>query len=292
VSAVAGLVALAAVVPAPAETHAVGIPGKLFSPPRVSVVVGDTVSWRSADVVEHDVRAADGSFGSGPFGRFGGFSHRFDHAGAHPYLCSIHPFMRGQVDVYGALLRAPHGPVLAAEAVRLEGRASAAAAVSLERQLDGEAWDRQATATAGADGAFAFTVAAVEGALYRVQTVAGASPPVAPSVTSGVSARLAVHAHGARARVVVRASPAQPGLWAALQRYSRERYMWRRIAHARLDRRGRARFSVRTARGGRVRVLLSRRPRGPQLAVTDALRVRDGAPARAPQAPHDEHGHP
>jgi plastocyanin len=290
-NAVAGLVALAAVAPAPADADVIGIPGKFFSPARLTVVVGDEVSWRNADLVAHDVRAADGSFASGLLGRFGGFSHRFDHAGSHPYLCSIHPFMRGQVDAFGAVLHGPSGPVLAAEAVRLDGRAPAAAAVSLERQRSGEAWQPQATATADADGTFAFTVAAVEGAVYRATTAAGASPPVAPSVTSGVTARLTVHPHGARARVVVRASPAQPGLRASLQRYSRERYMWRRIAHARLDGHGRARFSVRTARGGSVRVVLSRRPRGPQLAVTDAIRVRDGAPVADPVSPDGSHGH-
>lgn len=87
--------------------------------------------------------------------------------------------------------------------------------------------------------------------------------------------------------------PAQPGLHARLQRYSRERFRWRPLAHARLDRRGRARFRI-PAGSDRVRVLLSRTADGRPLTTTATARVRDGRRVRDPAMPrggHDGH-HP
>jgi hypothetical protein len=262
----------------------VSIPGKYFEPPRLTVVVGDEVTWRNGDLQEHDVQAADGSFGSGAMGRFGGFTVRFDAVGERPYLCSIHPFMRGQVDVAAAVMHGPAGPVLAGEPVRLEGRTAPGAPVTLERQTAGGAWHALSTAVAGAGGAFGFSVVAGEGHVYRAVTAAGASPTVALAVTARLDARIAVR-HGGR--VDVRTKPAQPGLVAALQRYSYERYMWRRIAHARLDRRGRAGLRMRSSRG-RVRILLSRTARGPAIATTGAVRVRDGKSVGDPMGARHE----
>jgi len=292
-----------------AEQHVVALPGLYFDPSRLSVVVGDAVTWRVSDLQTHDVRAEDGSFASGRLGRFGGFTTRFDRAGSWPYLCTIHPFMRGQVDALAALLRAPAGAALAGEPVRLEGRAAPGAEVTLEQRLAAGAapavmagvrpavvagvrpavvaggWQAVGRAVAAADGTFAFTVRAAEGAVYRPATAAGAGPEVALAVTTRVRASVAVRPGRDRARVVVRTRPRQPGLVASLQRYSRERFMWRRIAHARLDARGRARFAVRTGGGGRVRVVLSSAARGPVLALTGVVRLQDGRRVRDPYRP-------
>ncbi len=286
---------LAAPVSAGAEQHTVAVPGKLFSPAQVTVVVGDEVVWRNSDLLEHDVLAVDGSFGSGVLGRFGSFTVRFDRAGAHPYLCTVHAFMRGQVDAVAAVLRGPGAAVLAGEPVRLAGRAAPGAPVTLEHRLADGSWHAVGSAAAGADGAFSFAVAAAEGAVYRVVTAAGASREVALAVAAAVEAGIRVRPGHHRARVRVSTRPASPGLRAVLQRYSRERFMWRRIDHARLDARGRARFMVSSARGGRVRVLLARSVRGQALAVTDVVRVHDGTPASDPAARRGEpapgHGH-
>jgi plastocyanin len=252
-----------------AEPHFVSVPGKYFSPAHLTAVVGDEVTWRNVDLEAHDVRAVDGSFDSGRLGRFGGFAMRFSAARPVPYFCTIHPFMRGAVDVVAAVLRAPGEAALAGERVRLSGRAAPGAVVTLERMSG--AWQAVASAVAGGDGAFEFTVVAAEGAAYRALTASGASPPVALAVTAQIEARLAVRG----ARVSVRTIPAQPGLVAALQRYSRERFMWRRVDHALLDRRGRAHFRV---RAGRFRVVLSRKPHGAPLAVTAPVTARARRP--------------
>ena len=286
------VVALAAALSlaAPAAPVPVSIPGRYFSPAHVTVVAGDQVTWRNSDVAPHDVRAVDGSFDSGVMARFGVFTHGFGAAGANPYYCTIHPFMRGEVDVFGALLAAPDAAVLAGAPLRLSGRAAPGAAVTLERRAGD--WERVAgPVAAAADGAFAFTVDAVAGSVYRAVTAAGPSPEVTPAVVAGLAARISVHPRHHRSAVRVGTVPAQPGMVAVLQRYSRERYMWRRIAHARLDRRGRARFVVRR-RPGRVRVLVAHTVRGVPLATSRVVRVIDGRASREPQFGHAEHGAP
>ncbi len=170
--------------------------------------------------------------------------------------------------------------------MRLEGRAAPGASVTLEQRVPDGSWRALGT-VAASDGSFAFDVVASEGAVYRVVTAARASPELAPAVTATVDAGIVVRPGHHRTRVGVRTSPASPGLMAVLQRYSRERFMWRRVDHARLDRRGRARFIVSPARRGRVRVLLARSVRAPALAMTDVVRVPDGTRATDPMAPHD-----
>ena len=69
-----------------------------FDPPEVTVTAGDAVEWRFEGSVEHDVVADDESFVS-PLQRQGTYVHVFDTPGEYPYLCSVHPEMRGRVIV-------------------------------------------------------------------------------------------------------------------------------------------------------------------------------------------------
>lgn len=145
----------ALVVPATAraDVASVAIPGKLFSPAAVTVVAGDSVAWRNSDLSNHDVRASDGAFDSGALGRFGAFAQTFATVGVHPFLCSIHPFMTGSVDVVAATLEGPATPVFGGEAVELMGRAAAGtASVALERQDPSGAWVPAGSTAPMADG--------------------------------------------------------------------------------------------------------------------------------------------
>jgi hypothetical protein len=144
----------------------VTIPAKLFSPAVVTIAPGDSVSWRNGDFAVHDVRGT--GFASPPINRFGTFTQRFDTPGTYSYVCSLHPFMTGTVNV----ITAP-GP----------------------------------------------------GAGFTVKL-------------DGMS---------------VSTDPPQPGKVAYLQRYVRERFMWRRVTHVKLDANGRGTFKyVR----GKIRALV------------------------------------
>ncbi len=70
-----------------------------FKPARITVETGDTVTWRFRDQgIAHNVVADDGSFKS-PTKDAGVFRHRFRRAGSFPYTCTLHPGMKGTVQV-------------------------------------------------------------------------------------------------------------------------------------------------------------------------------------------------
>lgn len=70
-----------------------------FKPGEITVEVGDTVTWRFEDKgIPHDVTAKDDSFKSETMDA-GTFRHTFDEPGKYEYLCSLHPAMKGVVEV-------------------------------------------------------------------------------------------------------------------------------------------------------------------------------------------------
>jgi plastocyanin len=263
-------VALAAPATARADVASVAIPGKLFAPGFVQVVPGDSVVWRNSDFVSHDVAASDGSFNSGPLGRFGTFVQRFDAVGAHPFFCTIHPFMTGVVDVEAATLSGPAAPVFAGEPVTLTGRAPAGTtAVAITPG---------GTVAPAADGTFSLVVHPRQTTAYRAATAQGQSPPVTVTVSEAVKLGVSVTGHTVRVRTV----PPRPGVYAVVQRWARWRYDWRRVVAAQLDARGRATLRYPRAMTGRARVILARTARGPAVFAGDPLWLRTGRPARVP----------
>jgi plastocyanin len=286
----AAVAALAAPATASADDFAISMPGKFFDPSRLTIVAGDQVSWKNADFVSHDIRATNGAFDSGPISRQGVWLHRFETSGSYPLVCSIHPFMTGQIDVLGATLSGPKTAVVAGEAVTLQGRAPAGTgSVSLEEQGTDGGWTPVSSTATGAGGAFAFTMPAHDTAAYRAVTAAGASQPV----TVSVSARVELDVHVHKGRVMVETMPASEGLVATLQLYSRERFTYRRVAHVETDRKGMAQFRLRRGLRGTARVLLSRAERSPALGVSPALRLSDGRMVADPMpepAPPGGHG--
>jgi len=104
--AVAVLAAGLSMVPiAPVTTAAAGggatvdVVHNSFSPRTVRVRVGGSVTWRFQDAMTHDATSTQGFWASGPKARGGTYAHRFTSSGSYPYLCTIHPSMRGLVKV-------------------------------------------------------------------------------------------------------------------------------------------------------------------------------------------------
>jgi plastocyanin len=88
----------AATVTAAASTG-VTIKNFKFSPAASSVHVGDTITWTNRDIAPHTATAQDGSFNTGTINKDKSGSHTFTKAGTIPYICSIHPSMKGTVTV-------------------------------------------------------------------------------------------------------------------------------------------------------------------------------------------------
>lgn len=70
-----------------------------YQPETLRVRPGTTVRWVNEDPVAHTVGAEDGSWESPRFGPGESYSHTFREPGRHPYLCTLHPFMKAVVVV-------------------------------------------------------------------------------------------------------------------------------------------------------------------------------------------------
>jgi plastocyanin len=266
-----------------ADNTIITMPGKYFSPARVTAVSGDVLTFRNADLVTHDVRIAD-TWDSGPLARFGSWAQAIDRPGAYPFLCTLHPFMNGSLDVYAATLTAPPGQVLAGERVTLTGRTAAGTShVGVEQSVAGGPWTAVgAGAAPGADGNFSVAVAAVEGASYRIATPAGPGQVVTPRVTAAVDLHVALSRGRRRSTLRVHTMPATTGFVATLELYARWNFRWRSYRHVRLDEKGHATFRIPAARRAYARVTLSRAARGPKLAFSDVVKLWNGRTAQDP----------
>lgn len=70
-----------------------------FSPGKLNVKVGTKVTWKFDDDTTHTVKADDGTFHSSGLSGGKTFSFTFSKAGKYSYICSIHPSMKGEIDV-------------------------------------------------------------------------------------------------------------------------------------------------------------------------------------------------
>jgi plastocyanin len=97
-----GLLTGAAVMAAPAADMAVKIDNFTFTPQRITVKAGTTVTWTNQDDIPHTVTSATKAFRSKALDTDDKFSFTFTTAGVYEYFCSLHPHMTGTIVVEGA----------------------------------------------------------------------------------------------------------------------------------------------------------------------------------------------
>jgi plastocyanin len=229
--AVAMLATGAAAADAPVRT--VTIPGKLYEPNQLDVLVGTTVTWKNDDAINHTVTADGDAFSSGYVPPGGSFTFTFAAQGRYPFHCTIHKFMKGEIDVFGLVLSGPEGPVVSGRRVVFAGLApSGTEAVTLR----GAGAER--TVRARPDGSFVVGVRVGAPGVYRALAGSLVSPAVRVHVRPLVRAAIAGGA------VQATTDPARPGATAVLQSYDRERFAWQPVSRSRLDGRGRVRFAL------------------------------------------------
>ena len=83
-----------------AATAAVQIENFQFSPARIEIAAGDTVTWSNKDDEIHALASDDGAFHSGGLEGDTVFSHTFEKPGTYPYRCTLHPQMTGTIVVH------------------------------------------------------------------------------------------------------------------------------------------------------------------------------------------------
>ena len=255
------------------DAPAVAIPGRFYAPQRVSVLAGQTVTWRNDDSVDHTVTSSDAGFDSGRVGHGATFSFAFETPGVYEYNCTIHRYMRGTIEVSTLALGVPAKvPTVGGEAM-LDGLAPAGTGeVTLERKLADGSFEAVGTATPDPAGHFSFTVTADAPARYRARSGELASSEarldVAPRLT--LTARRA----GRRIRAQVNVSPAQSRGRVVLERFVLERYGWVRLRAATLTGASTASFTVGPSRRISLRARLAKPVGGYAPGVSAVARVR------------------
>lgn len=82
-----------------ASAAKVSIANFAFGPAAIVVGRGDAVTWRNDDAAPHALAFADGAPASDLLLPGQSFARRFAAAGTFDYVCSVHPYMMGQVMV-------------------------------------------------------------------------------------------------------------------------------------------------------------------------------------------------
>lgn len=73
-----------------------------YQPLRIEVAPGTTVTWTNNDSVVHTVTDVDNGFDSALISPGASWSYTFESEGEYNYYCTIHPWMRGAVEVESA----------------------------------------------------------------------------------------------------------------------------------------------------------------------------------------------
>ncbi|MFT6531462.1 MAG: plastocyanin [Limimaricola cinnabarinus] len=85
--------------PAMGRLHEVEIKGFAFLPAALTIAAGDMVIFTNADLAPHTATSETGLFDSGRLGRGQSVRMSFATPGTYPYLCTLHPKMRGTITV-------------------------------------------------------------------------------------------------------------------------------------------------------------------------------------------------
>ena len=88
-----------AVVDAAAKAVTIKIDNFAFTPPDLTVAAGTTVTWKNEDGEVHRVQDDHNGFSSAALDTDDSFSHTFATPGVYHYICSIHPYMVGEIVV-------------------------------------------------------------------------------------------------------------------------------------------------------------------------------------------------
>jgi len=255
---------------------AVGIAYAAYSPTRIDVVAGQTITWDNTSVRIHTVTADDGSWSSMHLSSGTRYSHAFDTTGTFLYHCQLHPFMRGEVDVHEVLLDQPASVAGPGRPYPLTGRAAAPpdSAVTIEAD-EGAGFHAVGSATTGADGTFVATVTPRATTSYRAVADGQPSPPV-QLVVLDRKVKVSVTTRRGRSLVSATVTPASPGTTIVLQLRLRDRFGWWPMQQHRLDAHSRTRFVLRFPHRVPARVLLTLPDGATPLAVSRTVHIGRG----------------
>ena len=82
-----------------AAEHRVVIDAMQFSPQVVEVKPGDTIVWENRDMFVHNVTGAAARVSSGDLAPGKTWRYKVRAGASFDYLCTLHPTMKGRVDI-------------------------------------------------------------------------------------------------------------------------------------------------------------------------------------------------
>jgi plastocyanin len=193
-----------------AATKVVQIKRSAFSPATVSIVAGDTITWRNTDTRNHQVVSTTGTFASPVLRPNRSYSFTFEVAGTYRYRDALNPTVTGTVRVAGAppaVSFATSLPQIAfGTAVTLSGQVNSKKAgeqVLLTHQPYGQASPIVlATVVTGADGTFSFVtkpkILTSYQASWKTAKSLVVTTAVAPSISFGRSTGFVTRVYAGR----------------------------------------------------------------------------------------------
>lgn len=79
------------------KTQNITIENFAFNPPKLTIPVGTSVTWKNNDSVSHNIKSEN--FASKDLNEGETFSYTFNNKGTYSYICGIHPSMKGIIIV-------------------------------------------------------------------------------------------------------------------------------------------------------------------------------------------------
>jgi plastocyanin len=245
----AASVALAAV------TRGVAIQPDGFSPVTRTIQTGDTIRWRNADTVNHQVVADNGHFASPVLRPRQTYERVFNTAGTYRYRDALEPAERGTIVVRGpapSISIALSAPIVFYGAgIRLTGFISSGAAnqdVSVwEKPFGSTSFVKRADLKTGTSGAYDYTL--VPQVLSEYQTRWGNRASAVAMV--GVRPRMTFIRRAPWFVTSAKAGRSLAGRWVYVQRRS-SLGQWVNRKKVRLGSSGARRFQMDLARGRHV----------------------------------------
>jgi len=269
-----------------ATTKNVDITAAGFTPGRVTIDYGDTVTWTNKDTGNHQVLADQLAFPtSAVLAPNQAYSYTFTKSGSFGYRDALHTNRRGTVVVRaGVSIAAAPALVAYGKSSTLSGSTSTGATgdtVNIDAMECGKTtFTRLTSVKTGANGAWSAPVKPGLNTVYQATWKNSKSAQLPAKVAPGLTLkRVAAH----RYRASVTAAQALTGKYVVLQRYAKAKRAWKTVKRVTL-RNAKAGITptvvssttvrLRIARGTRLRLLLTADQAGACYAATRSATIR------------------
>ena len=282
----AAAIAILAIAPAISATKPVDITQGGFTPDRVTIEFGDTVTWTNKDTGSHQVLADQMAFPTSPVLTSNQtYSHTFTKSGSFGYRDALNTRRRGTITVRAGISLTAVPPLVAyGRSATLSGVVSSRAAgetVTIDAMQCGTTvFTRLASVTSTANGAWASPAKPAMNTAYQAHWKNTDSAQLAEKVSPVVSLR---RVRAGRFSASVTAAQSFVGKYVVLQRYVGSRRAWKTVKRVTLRSAkagtpptmiSSAGFRARVARRTRLRLLLTQAQAGTCYAPARSAAVR------------------